>query len=158
MTTTLIDQAVDAIIAAVTGPSLIDGLTGVYEDRQQAYTEADAPAIEVSLREAVSDVLGDNHPARSVLKVTLQIELAIYTRSAIHADGTEASARSMASPIWAAAHARLMADPSLGGLAVRIRWVRCTWRKEAADGTAGWASHIYEVTLAMRENNLLAPQ
>ena len=155
MTTTLIDQAVDAFIAAI-APT--PGVTGVYEDRQQAYTHSEAPAIEVSLRDAGADVLGDNHPARSMLKTTLQLELAIYTRSAIRADGTEASARSLAGPIWAAAHAQLMADPSLGGLALRVRWRRSTWRKEAADGTAGWASHTYEITLAMREHNLQAPQ
>lgn len=153
--TTLIDEAFDAFMAAV---ALTPGVTGVYEDRQQAYTESEAPAIEIALRDASSTTLGDNHPARSVLKVTLQIELAIYTRSAIRADGTEASARSLAGPIWASAHALLMADPSLGGLAVRVRWVRCSWRKEAADGTAGWASHSYEITLAVREQNLQAPQ
>ena len=80
---TLIDQVVDAFIAAV---STTPGVTGVYEDRQQAYTHNEAPAIEVSLREATGDVLGDDHPARSVIKTTLLIELAIYTRSAIHAD------------------------------------------------------------------------
>jgi hypothetical protein len=153
-TNTLIDQAVDAFIAAV---STTPGVTGVYEDRQQAYEHADAPAIEISLRDATGDVLGDDHPARSVLKTTLLIELAIYTRSAIREDGTEATARSLASPIWLEAHKRLMADPSLGNLALRIRWQRSTWRKEASDGTAGWASHTYEVFLAMREHNLLAP-
>ena len=151
---TLIDQVVDAFIAAV---STTPGVTGVYEDRQQAYTHNEAPAIEVSLREATGDVLGDDHPARSVIKTTLLIELAIYTRSAIRADGTESTTRSLASPIWLAAHSRLMTDPSLGGLASRIRWQRSAWRKEAADGTTGWASHTYEVFLAMREHNLLAP-
>ncbi len=155
--TTLIDQALDAFKAAIVGTVPIADITGVYEDRQQAYTEADAPAIEVSLRDAGADVLGDNHPARSMLKTMLQVELAIYTRSAMRADGTEASARSMGSPVWAAAHARLMADPSLGNLALRVRWVRSSWRKEAADGTAGWAIHTYEIHLAMREHNLLSP-
>jgi hypothetical protein len=84
--------------------------------------------------------------------------MAIYTRSVIGADGKETSARSLAAPIWAAAHALLMADPSLGGQALRVRWMRSNWRKESADGTAGWASHTYELTLAMREQNLQAPQ
>ena len=153
--TTLIDQAFDAFIAAVTPTP---GVTGVYEDRQQAYTEAEAPAIEIALRDCSANTLGDNHPARSVVKATLQLELAIYTRSAINAAGKETSARSLSGPIWANAHALLMADPSLGGLALRVRWVRSSWRKEAADGTAGWASHTYELTLAMREHNLQAPQ
>lgn len=152
---TLIDQAVDAFIAAI---SSTPEVTGVYEDRTQAFTHADAPAIEVSLREATTDVTGDNHPARSVLKTTLLVELAVYTRNSIDAEGVETSARQQASPIWAEAHARLMADPSLGDLAMRVRWRRSSWRKDGGDAAAGWASHTYEITLALREQNLLAPQ
>ena len=153
--TTLIDDALDAFIAAVTPTP---GVTGVYEDRTQAYTHDDAPAINVALTDAAADVLGDQHPARSVLRTTVQLELAIYTRSAINAAGQEVSARKLASPIWAAAHALLMADPSLGGKALRVRWRRSNWRKESADGAAGWASHTYEMTLAMREIDLQSPR
>lgn len=153
--TTLIDQAVEAFIAAVAPTS---GVTGVYEDRTQAYTQDDAPAINITLSDASADTLGDQHPARSILRTTVQLDMAIYTRSAINAAGQEASARSLAAPIWAAAHALLMADPSLGGKALRVRWRRSTWRKESADGAAGWASHTYELTLAMREANLQSPQ
>jgi hypothetical protein len=152
--TTSIDQALDAFIAAITPTP---GVTGVYEDRTQAYEHADAPAINVTLSEASAETLGDQHPARSVLRVTVQVELAIYTRSAINAAGQEASARQLAAPIWAGAHALLMADPSLGGKAARVRWRRSSWRKESADGTAGWATHTYELTLAMREQTLTSP-
>lgn len=153
--TTLIDSALDAFIAAVTPTP---GVTAVYEDRTQAYTHKDAPAINVALTDAAADTLGDQHPARSVLRTTVQVDMAIYTRSAINAEGTEVSARKLAAPIWAAAHARLMADPSLGNKALRLRWRRSSWRKESADGAAGWATHTYELTLAMRELNLLSAQ
>lgn len=152
--TTSIDTAIDAFIAAIAPTT---GVTGVYEDRTQAYTHDDAPAINVSLTDAAADVLGDQHPARSILRTTVQLDLAIYTRSAIDASGQETSARHLASAIWARAHARLMADPSLGGKALRVRWRRSSWRKESADGAAGWATHTYEITLAMREQDLLAP-
>jgi hypothetical protein len=153
-TTTLIDQALDAFVAAVTPTP---GVTGVYEDRAQAYTHDDAPAISITLTDAAAETLGDQHPARSTLRVLMQVDLAVYTRSAMGADGQEASARSLAAPVWAAAHALLMADPSLGGKALRVRWRRSSWRQEPADGTAGWATHTYEMTLAMREANLQAP-
>lgn len=153
--TTLIDQATAAFISAVTPTP---GVTGVYEDRTQAYTHDDAPAINITLTDAAADTLGDQHPARSILRTTLQLDMAIYTRSAIGADGREVSARSLAGPIWAAAHALLMSDPSLGGKALRVRWRRSNWRKESADGAAGWANHTYEVTLAMREQDMLHPQ
>lgn len=152
--TTSIDDAIDAFIAAVTPTT---GVTGVHEDRTQAYTHDDAPAIIISLSDAAADVLGDQHPARSILRTTLQLDMAIYTRSAIDASGQETSARKLAGYIWVRAHALLMADPSLGGKALRVRWRRSSWRKESADGAAGWASHTYEITLAMREQNLLAP-
>ena len=155
---TLIDDALDAFIAAITPVTTTTGVTAVYEDRTQAYTQDDAPAINVSLTDASADTLGDQHPARSILRTTLQVDIAIYTRSAIDAAGVEVSARKLAAPIWAAAHALLMADPSLGGKALRLRWRRSNWRKESADGAAGWATHTYELTLAMREQNLQQTQ
>jgi hypothetical protein len=156
MSTTLIDQVLDAIVQTLTG--LPEAPGGVFEDRHAAFTRAEAGAINVTLREADSLTLGDNHPARSMISAQLQVELAVYTRSELDAQGRSTPARQLAGPIWAAAHARLMADPSLGGLAARIRWRRCSWRTEDADGVAGWAAHTYEVTLAMREWNLLAPR
>lgn len=154
---TSIDEAVDAFLAALAPLAGTAGVTGIYEDRTQAYTQGDAPAINVTLTEASADVLGDQHPARSTLRTTLQLDLAIYTRSAIDAAGREASSRKQAGDLWQQAHALLMADPSLGGKALRLRWRRSSWRKEAADGAAGWAVHTYELTLAMREQSLAAP-
>lgn len=154
--TILIDQVVDAFVAAVTGTPEATG--GVFEDRPQAFTQDQDKAIEITLREADGQTLGDNSPLRSTVNAVLQVELAVYTRSAINGSGVETPARKLSNPIWAAAHTRLMADPTLGGLAMRIRWKRASWRRENADGTAGWATHTYEVTLAMREHTLLAPQ
>lgn len=152
---TLIDAVVDAFVAAVAPTPEATG--GVFEDRIQALGVDDNKAIEVTLREADSQTLGDDHPVRSVLATTVQIEMAIYTRAAINSAGVEVPSRKLAAPIWASAHGRLMTDPSLGGLAVRVRWKRCTWRREGADGTAGWSVHTYEVQLAMREHNLQQP-
>lgn len=153
--TTLIDQALDAFVAAVTGTP--EAVGGVFEDRPQAFGIEQDKAIEITLREADGQTLGDNSPLRSLVNTVLQVELAIYTRAAINGSGVETPARKLSNPIWAGAHARIMADPTMGGLATRVRWKRASWRSENADGTAGWATHTYEITLAMREQNLLAP-
>lgn len=153
--TTALDDAVAAFVAALAGTDQVG--TRIYEDRPQTYTKGDAPALDVSLKDAVSRVLGDDSPARSVLDVVAEVELAIYTRGALETDGTESSVRQLAAPIWESAHRRLMADPTLGGKALRVRWRRSTWRRDQADGTAGWTVHTYELRLAMRELTLLAP-
>lgn len=152
---TAIDDVLDAFVAVVSGTPEATG--GVYEDRAQAHTADQTNAIDITLREADGRALGDDSPVRSVLATTVQVELAVYTRNAIDSAGAEVSARKLANPIWASAHARLMADPTLGGLAARVRWRRSSWRRENADGNAGWASHSYEITLAMREHTLRAP-
>lgn len=152
---TQVDQLMDAFVLTVKGTTEATG--GVYEDRAQAYTVDEANAIDITLREAAGQPMGDYSALRGAYSTVVQIELAVYTRGGINADGFEEPARKLANPIWAAAHARLMVDPSFGGIASSTHWKRCTWRRESADGTAGWASHIYEVTLAMRMHNLQAP-
>ena len=152
---TLIDQALDAFVAAVRATPEATG--GVFEDRVQAFTADQDNAIEITLHEAEGQPLSDYNALRSVLVTTLQIELAVYTRAAINGAGVEQPTRKLSNPIWASAHARLMADPTLGGLVASTRWRRASWKRESADGTAGWSVHTYELTLAMREHNLLTP-
>lgn len=153
--TTLIDQVVQAFMARCQTVAQATG--GVFEDRQAAFTKAEANAINISLKDAASQTLGDTSPVRSVLQVVLQIDMSIYTRAEIDAAGNSASCRQLSSPIWQAAHAALMADPSLGGLAMRTRWVRSAWQAQDADGEAGWATHTYECKCAMREVDLSQP-
>lgn len=153
--TTLIDRALDAFVAIVRTTPEATG--GVFEDRAQAFTADQDKAIEITLHEADGQGLSDYNALRSVLATTLQVELSVYTRTAINSAGVEPPSRKLSNPIWASAHARLMADPTLGGLVASTRWKRASWKRESADGTAGWASHMYEITLGMREHNLLTP-
>jgi len=152
---TLVDAVAEAFLAALAGTTGVSDR--IFEDRTAPFTKDDAPALQVTLRSGEANTLGDNGPARSILVVDGEIDLAIYTRSAIDAAGAEASARSLASPIWASAHAKLMLDPSLGGLTNRLRWKRFRFERDGADGAAGWTVHTYEFRLAMREQTLLAP-
>lgn len=151
----LIDQVVDAFVARCQTVTQATG--GVFEDRSAAFTKLEANAINISLRDAAAQTLGDGHPARSTLQVVLQIDLAVYTRAVVDASGNTTAPRKLSSAIWQAAHAALMLDPSLGGLAMRTRWVRSAWQSQDADGEAGWATHTYECKCAMREVDLSQP-
>lgn len=154
---TLIDSFIEAVLATLAPTAGVAGR--VSEDRQRAFTKEEAPAIDIRIVEASSETLGDDHPARSTLQVRVLLDLGIYTRGQVDQYGSETvTPRAAAAPIWLSAHRLLMADPSLGGLAVRLRWRGCTWRRESADGVAGWADHRYEATLAMREQTLQARQ
>ncbi len=155
MSPTLIDAVIDTMLQRLLPTAGVNGR--VFEDRAAAYTREDAPAIEIRAREALATPLGDNHPVRSILQVQLRIDLCIYTRSALDNAGSEASVRALAAPIWLSAHSLLMQDPTLGGLAARLRWQGVRWERENADGTAGWTTHTYEAALAMRELNLQQP-
>ena len=155
MTPSLIDAVMDAMLARLQSTTGVQGR--VFEDRVAPYTKDDAPAMELRANSASSMTLGDDHPARSTLAVQLRIDLCIYTRSALDVQGNEAATRKLAAPIWASAHQLLMADPTLGGLAARLRWQGVRWERDGADGTAGWTTHSYEVTMAMRELTLQQP-
>lgn len=155
MAATLIDQALDAFVAIVSSTAEASG--GVFEDHAQAFTAANSNAIDITLRTADSQTLGDSGPRHSVLVTVMQVDMSIYTHSAINSAGVQTPARQLANLIWSSAHNHLMADPTLGGLALRVRWRRASWQRDSADGNAGWATHSYEITLAMREQNLLAP-
>ena len=153
--TMLIDQVLQVFIARCETVALATG--GVFEDRQAVFTKDEANAINVVLKEASCQTLGDNNPARSILQAVLQVDLQVYTRAETDGAGYTVPSRVLASNIWQSAHSALMAEPSLGGLAARVRWVRSAWQAQDADGAAGWASHTYEMRIAMRESDLSAP-
>lgn len=156
MTDTAIDAAMNAFAQAIAATTGVSGR--VYEDRAWRLTPQDAPAIDVRLDECNPvERLGGSHPATTVYSVRMQVALAIYVRSEIQDDGTELPTRALASHIWQSAHQLLVTDTTLAGLVSSIRWVRSTWRKDQADGTAGWAEHLYELTLAVRDLNLTLP-
>ncbi len=119
MSNTLIDQAVDAFMAALAGTEQVgDRIT---EDRSAAFDKDDAPAIDVRTTDADGQTMGDYSPVRSLVRVSLNVELAIYTRSAVSADGTEVPTRKLAGPIWKSAHGNLMADPTLCELTLAMQ-------------------------------------
>jgi hypothetical protein len=150
---TLIDQAIEAFVAAVAPTS---GVQAVYEDLETPLTLEQSPAIIVALKGAEGNAFGDDHPARSTLVAQVEVELSVYTTTTRDDAGLAVqSPRAATNAIWESAHRLLMADPTLGGKALRVRWRRSTWRREGADGLHCWATHTYTLSLALSEQTLL---
>jgi hypothetical protein len=71
------------------------------------------------------------------LERTLSIEVAVLVRGDVPDQ--------IADPIVESVHALLMADTSLGGLAIDVGLTSAAFDLESADGVAGKVTHTYEV-------------
>jgi hypothetical protein len=113
--------AVAALVATVPGASH-------WRSRSEAIIRAEAPAtVTAPARNAPSD------PQVSTCRIdnTLIIQVAVNTRGAIPDQ--------LADPILAAIHAALMADRTIGGLALKITPGQTDWQLEKGDLTSCWA-------------------
>lgn len=72
-----------------------------------------------------------------LLERTLTVHVGIYTR------GDEPDA--LADPIAVDVHSKLLADPTLGGLAIDIRLTGASFDAQGADLAAGKLTHDYEI-------------
>lgn len=105
------------------------GTTGVssriYRSRVEAFSRDEAPAI-------VIEPAGDDPQSYSTCKIDWRMTalVAIYTRGA--------TADQLADPIAVDVHSRLMADRSLGALAVDIMPGPVDWQRDKADLTSLW--------------------
>lgn len=68
-----------------------------------------------------------------------------------------AAAETEADQLLTAAHAALMADPNLGGLALGIDEQDCEWETEDADATAAAMPARYRITYRTLARDLAAP-
>jgi hypothetical protein len=130
MTYTKREQIVAAVAAKV---ATVPGASH-WRSRAEAIARAETPAtVTVSARNVPST------PQVSTCRVdnTLTIQVAVNTRGAVPDQ--------LADPILAAIHVALMADRTIGGLAVDITPGPTDWQVEKGDLTSCWALQDWNV-------------
>ncbi len=126
----------ERILAAVaTALASTTGVSGrVYRSRTEAFARNEAPAIVIEP--------GDDVPAQEPVS-TCKIDWRLTVNVLVHTRG--AIPEKLAAPIIASAHALLMADRTLGDLAMETWPGTVQHQREQGDATAGWTICAYSV-------------
>lgn len=124
----------EQILAAIT--TTLAGTTGVgtriYRSRVEAFARNEAPAIVVEGGREIAQVV-----STCKLDWSMDVLVAIYARGIIPDQ--------VADPVRVSAHTKLMADRSIGGLAMDIVPTSVDPQLEAADQPAIWMVCTYQV-------------
>ena len=141
MTTSRREQILAALYSELEGT--VDVGTRIYRSRVEAFSREEAPAIVI---EPARD------PARTYsnckLDWTLDVLVAIYTRGS--------NADQLADPIAVDVHSRLMADRTIGGLAIDIVPIDTVWERDKGDLTSLWLVATYQVRYRTKDDDLTA--
>jgi len=140
--TTKRETILAAIRTALTGTTGVG--TRIYRSRVEPLTRQESPAIVV---EPVSDSAEQN-TALPTLDWSLTVRVAIIVRGDIPDQ--------VADPIVQSAHAKIMADLSLGGYAIDVQPISVTFDLQEADQPAGVISMDYLVRYRTAVANLEA--
>jgi hypothetical protein len=119
-----------AINTALTGAT--DAGPRVYRSRAEAFARNEAPAI---LIEPTSDTAQDPPISNCHIDWRLGVDVIVHTRGQIP--------EQLAAPIVVDMHSKLLADRTLGGLAMDIWPVSVQHQREQADQAAGWTVCSY---------------
>jgi hypothetical protein len=126
------EQILAAIVTTLANTTGVS--TRIYRSRQEAFARAEAPCL---LIEPGIDVPSDDPVSTCKIDWTLPVDITVHTRGAIP--------EQLAAPIIDSLHGKLMADETLGGLAMRIWPGPVNHQREQADATAGWTTCTYTV-------------
>ena len=126
------EQILAAVATALVGTTGVS--TRIYRSRTEAFARNEAPAIVI---EPGEDVATSDPLSLCRIDWRLQVIIAVYTRGAIPDQ--------LAAPIVGSLHSKLMADRTLGGLALDVWPGQVLHQKEQADQTAGWTTCNYTV-------------
>lgn len=141
MTTSRREQILAYAATALAGT--VDVGSRIYRSRVEAFTREEAPAIviEPGIDRAVEF-------SSCKLDWTLELLIAIYTRGQIPDQ--------LADPIVVDVNTRLMADRSMGGLAIDILPAMVDPQRDKADLTSLWTVLTYKVRYRTDDVNLAA--
>lgn len=118
----------------------------VHVERLAPIDKEDCPAITLHMGDARFESLGNDGGDWDLLRTTAAFTVRVHTRGDPHT--------LLADPLIAQAHTAVMADPRLGGYAMRLRIVSSRPQQAQSDGTAGIYELGYEATLAVSERDL----
>ena len=121
-----------AIATALVGTTQVG--SRIYRSRVEAFARNEAPAIVI---EPAADTASDPPISNCHIDWRLTVDIAVYTRGAVP--------ETLAAPIIADMHSKLLADRTLGGLAMDIWPVTVQHQREQADAAAGWTICSYQV-------------
>jgi hypothetical protein len=138
--TTKREQVLTAIRTALTGTTGVG--TRIYRSRVEPLTRQESPAIVV---EPVNDSAEQN-TALPTLDWSLTVRVAIIVRGDVPDQ--------VADPIVESAHAKIMADLSLGGYAIDVQPISVTFDLQEADQPAGVIMMDYLVRYRTNVANL----
>ena len=138
--TTKREQVLTAIRTALTGTTGVG--TRIYRSRVEPLTRQESPAIVI---EPVSDSAEQN-TALPTLDWSLTVRVAIIVRGDVPDQ--------VADPIIESAHAKIMADLSLGGYAIDVQPISVTFDLQEADQPAGVIMMDYLVRYRTNVANL----
>ena len=129
----------EQILAAIT--TALAGTTGVggriYRSRTEAFARNEAPALLIEPTPGAPDTPKEEPVSTCKIDWRLNVTIAVYTRGAIPDQ--------LAAPIVGDLHSKLMADRTLGGLAMDVWPGPVDHQKDQADAAAGWAVCSYVV-------------
>lgn len=117
------------------------GVRAVYRSRAEAFGRAEAPVLVVQ-----------PGPGRASRVTTCKLHHTLEVDVIVHVRGN--TPEMLADPIIISAHALLMADTTIGGLAVDIVPTNSDPQIEPADLTSLWWVNTYEVQFRTREADL----
>jgi len=117
------------------------GIGTVYRSRMEAFSRDEAPAL-------VVEPLGSRCQPYSTCKLDWSVDVAIV----VHTRGPIPD--QLADPIRVSAHALLMADRSLGGLAIDIMPTTSDPQLDKADLMSLWQVNTYQVRFRTLHNDL----
>ena len=117
------------------------GIGTVYRSRAEAFGRDEAPAM-------VLEPISDRCEPVSSCRLSWTLDVAVV----IHARGSVPD--TLADPILVSAHSLLMADRTLGGLAVDIVPTMVDPQRDKADLMSLWQVNTYQVTYRTLQANL----
>lgn len=120
-------QALDASLAS------LPGVTGVYRSRVEAYSRDESPALTIEAGQAIPVI-----HAQCKLDWSMDLLVSAYARGAVPDTAADA--------VLTAAHGLLMADRTVGGLAINLSPGPVTTDLERADAASCWMTAVFTIT------------